>query len=355
MQEASLYYREGSSDKEYHVRIEPKGEKYVVDIAYGRRGSTLTTGTKTMVPVDLESATKLFTRLVTEKKAKGYTEGQTGTPYQHSDKQVSGVHCQLLNAIDEPEVTRLIADDGWCMQEKKDGKRMLIRKTGNTVEGINRKGVVIALPEPIVKEAKQYPNEFIIDGEAVGDVLYAFDLLEVNGYCIRNLPYEHRLDQLCDLLELFPLMHMKVVDAANGAKEKLSLLNRLKQLKAEGVVFKKLDAPYTAGRPNSGGTQLKHKFYSTVSAVVGKVNQQRSVELKLWADTRWQTVGNVTIPANHDIPNTGDVVEVRYLYAFPESNSLFQPVYLGTRSDVSQTECLLKQLKYKTSGTEEEN
>ena len=35
----SLYYREGSSDKEYHVRLEAKGEGFVVNIAFGRRGS----------------------------------------------------------------------------------------------------------------------------------------------------------------------------------------------------------------------------------------------------------------------------------------------------------------------------
>ena len=36
----SLYYREGSSDKEYHVRLEAKDHGFVVNIAYGRRGST---------------------------------------------------------------------------------------------------------------------------------------------------------------------------------------------------------------------------------------------------------------------------------------------------------------------------
>lgn len=31
----SLFYREGSSDKEYHVSLEPKGEGFVVNFAYG--------------------------------------------------------------------------------------------------------------------------------------------------------------------------------------------------------------------------------------------------------------------------------------------------------------------------------
>ena len=49
-QSVSLYYREGSSDKEYHVRLEAKENGYVVNTAFGRRGSTLSTGTKTNTP-----------------------------------------------------------------------------------------------------------------------------------------------------------------------------------------------------------------------------------------------------------------------------------------------------------------
>ena len=60
--------------------------------------------------------------------------------------------------------------------------------------------------------------------------------------------------------------------------------------------------------------------------------------------------GNVTIPANHIIPVVGKVVEVRYLYAIPQSNALYQPFYLGPRSDIDVEECLLTQLKYKPGG-----
>ena len=45
-QRITLYYREGSSDKVYEAIIEPQGEGFVVNFAYGRRGSTMSTGTK---------------------------------------------------------------------------------------------------------------------------------------------------------------------------------------------------------------------------------------------------------------------------------------------------------------------
>ena len=124
----TLYYREGSSDKVYQCQIEPAGERFVVNFCYGRRGSTLNTGTKTNVPVDYDSAQRIYDKLIKEKRAKGYTEGEAGTRYQHSDQQSSGVLPQLLNSIDEEQVLRLIQDDNWCMQEKQDGRRLLIRK-----------------------------------------------------------------------------------------------------------------------------------------------------------------------------------------------------------------------------------
>ena len=95
------------------------------------------------------------------------------------------------------------------------------------------------------------------------------------------------------------------------------------------------------------GPQLKFKFVATLSAVVAKINIQRSVELGLFNGRSLVSCGNVTIPANHEIPTVGTVVEARYLYAAKESGVLYQPVYLGPRDDVDPGECLVSQLKFK--------
>src|ERR1035437_8923024 len=137
----ALYYREGSSDKVYQASIEPQGDLFVVNITYGRRGSTMNTITKTQMPVDHDSAKNIYDKLVRDKKAKGYTEGQDGTPYQHSEKEdrVTGLLPQLLNPIDEIEAKRLLKDPAWAMQEKFDGRRVLVRKAGAGTHGINRR------------------------------------------------------------------------------------------------------------------------------------------------------------------------------------------------------------------------
>lgn len=344
----TLYYREGSSDKVYQAAITPAGTLFVVNFAYGRRGSTLTTGTKTFSPVDYDTAKKIYAKLVSEKKAKGYTEGESGTPYQHTDKQASGILPQLLNPIEEAEVEVLLRDDGYCAQEKIDGRHLLIRKQDEHIEGINKKGLIVGLPEIVSNDLRNLPGSFIPDGESIGDDHHVFDLLELNGENLRPLPYRTRLVHLVNLLlSTANHPHVKLVGTAFTTKQKTELWQRLRRENREGIVFKRLHAPYTPGKPNSGGPQLKFKFVATLSAIVAKVNIQRSVEISLLKGRSLISCGNVTIPANHDIPKVGTIVEVRYLYAYRESHALHQPVYLGPRDDVDPSECRVSQIKYK--------
>ncbi len=68
----SLFYAEGHSDKEYHVVIVEVAGGNVVNFRYGRRGASLTVGTKTYAPVDFAQAKKVYDKLVKSKIAKGY-------------------------------------------------------------------------------------------------------------------------------------------------------------------------------------------------------------------------------------------------------------------------------------------
>jgi bifunctional non-homologous end joining protein LigD len=351
----TLYYREGSSDKVYQAAIEPQGELFVVNFAFGRRGTTLQTGTKNQTPVDYDTAKKTFDKLVREKLAKGYTQGPDGTPYQNPAKEdrVIGILPKLLNPIDEVEAKRLLKDPAWALQEKLDGRRVLVRKNQAEIHGINRKGLLIGLPETVFQSVGRITSNFVLDGECIGDLLYAFDLLEWDGEDFRTKPYERRLVSLSTLLNRSDVTHIKFVETATDSANKERLFRHLQSEKKEGVVFKRLGAPYTPGRPNSGGNQLKHKFYATCSAVVSQINDKRSVELRLLNGKGWNPVGNVAIPVNFQVPEVGQVIEIRYLYAFRESNALYQPVYLGPRKDIEQHECVLSQLKYKAAETDE--
>jgi bifunctional non-homologous end joining protein LigD len=349
IQSASLYFREGNSDKEYRAAIELKGDGFAVNFAYGRRGGTLNTGTKTPIPVPEDEAIKVFDKLITSKIAKGYRPiADTSAPYPltGSEGLDTGIRCQLLNPIEESDVSRLLADARHCLQEKHDGRRLLVRKQDHEITGINRRSLVVAIPELIRAAVAMIPADCLIDGEAVGDTLHAFDLLEVNGLDLRHRRY---LDRHSGLLTLIPPNHpaLRWVSTMIAPNEKIEMYDQLRLANREGVVFKDMDGPFSPGRPNSGGSQLKFKFVETASFVVTGVNSKRSVTLGLYDGDRMVPAGNVTIPPNHAIPELGALVEIRYLYAFKESGAIYQPVYLGPRTDIPAGECGVDQLKYK--------
>ena len=350
MEHITLYYREGPSDKIYQASLQPTDGGYVVHFAYGRRGSTLTTGTKTQSPVDYPKAKSIFDKLVREKTAKGYTPGESGTPYQHSDKARQATHIlpQLLNPIGQDEAEALVRDPQWVMQEKFDGRRLLIRRTDQGIDGINRSGLIVTLPQVVTDAVEALNSQFILDGECVGEKFIAFDLLELDGTDLRSQPYRVRLVILNGII---PPQDDCIRSAATTilTETKQAMLKQLRAANAEGAVFKHCDAPYTAGRPASGGSALKLKFYETASFLVSQINEQRSVSLALLRDEHPVPAGNVTIPPNHGIPTPGDIVEVRYLYAFPESGCVYQPVYLGRRDDIERTACNTRQLKFKAA------
>lgn len=78
----SLYFSQGSSDKEYHASLEKKDKGWVVNFKYGRRGSASNTGTKTEEPVDYGVAKSVYDKLVVSKVAKGYVPDESGKVFQ---------------------------------------------------------------------------------------------------------------------------------------------------------------------------------------------------------------------------------------------------------------------------------
>lgn len=308
----------------------------------------MNTGTKTTTPVPYPKAKSIYDKLVNEKTGKGYSPGADGIRYQSTSKEErsTGTLPQLLNPITADEVEALLNDDRFLLQEKFDGRRTLIQISSSGVRGINRNGLTIDLPETIAHTASAYGQELLLDGELLGEIYIAFDLLEANGENLRNLSCQSRLTQLTQICTrlAYPI---QLAETVHGSKAKKAYYQKLLEKGKEGAVFKDANAHYAPGRPASGGSQFKYKFYETASFIVYRINDQRSVSLDLQNDSIRIPAGNVTIPPNRPIPRVGAVVEVRYLYAFPESGHVYQPVYLGERSDITHSQCTPGQLKFK--------
>ena len=349
----ALHYIGGGSDKVYNIQIKGDGNKFDVNVSYGRRGGPMTVGCK-VFGVSLEKAMDVFNKLVAEKTAKGYQVkgGTVPALVGDGDKKPSGHLPQLLNPVPEESAVRFIDNWGWCAQEKYDGHHKMIWRVGSVVQGINKKGQLVPLPETVVDYAQMFDFDFLIDCEQIGDKFYAFDILEVGAgpkfTCFRDTAYENRYKKLKELFSISDEV-VEVVETAFTWDEKRAMFARLKRDNREGIVFKRTAATFTPGRPNSGGDMLKCKFWATLSAVVLKVNEKNSIECGLYTDKcdSITSCGNVTTIGHKDI-GVGEVVELRYLYALKSSGILYQPNYLGKRDDVDPEECTTKQLKYKS-------
>ncbi len=70
----TLIYQQGSSDKIYEIDLCQIGDRFVVNFRYGRRGTTLKEGAKTIQPVAEAEAQKVFNKLVETQIQKGYYE-----------------------------------------------------------------------------------------------------------------------------------------------------------------------------------------------------------------------------------------------------------------------------------------
>jgi bifunctional non-homologous end joining protein LigD len=345
----TLHYREGSSDKIYQASMVAMGGLYEVHFAYGRRGAAMVTGKKTLTPVPKAEAMRIWDRLIAEKMKKGYREmGEQIGSHTVTVPETTGILPQLLNAVDEEDVGVLLKDDRFLMQPKMDGKRLMLRKEGETITGINRRGIACGLPENIVRDALALPGDWLIDGELIGNQYHTFDLLEHDG-SYRAQPLRRRLVALFNLVASGQAPNIHLVGSYTGEAVKRRFLERSREDNLEGVVFKNMTAPYIPGRPSSGGDQRKFKFVTTASVIVTSLNGKRSVKISILDGERMISCGNVTIPVGSDFPAVGDIVEVRYLYAFPESGSLFQPVYIGVRDDLELRDCCVNQLKWKRS------
>lgn len=98
-----LVFREGSSDKVYEVDLcEVGAGSYVVNFRYGRRGARLKEGVKTVSPVPLLDAEKVFHDLVNSKTKKGYREINAQAaepPVRHITSGLSERDAQALAVI----------------------------------------------------------------------------------------------------------------------------------------------------------------------------------------------------------------------------------------------------------------
>lgn len=316
-EKTTLYCSEGGSNKQYTVLMEPSGAGWLVNFQYGPVGGWVQSGTKTKSPVARPEAEKIRDSLLKQKRAKGYAEGADAPAFSQTDGDVdTGMRPMLLTWAEESDLERFIKDDGWGAQEKINGKRIQAKATQDGVIGANKRGLQCPIPKELQEALKD--QTCVLDGELVGTTYRVFDLLEEFGTDLRKTEMTFR-HQMAEKAVDGAGPNVRIVPLVYGEEQKRALVESLRAGRKEGVVFKKLNAPYEAGRRPSleKAIAVKIKFYAEIAVEVLRWNKDKSsVEVAALDAGRLVSVGNVTVHDRYVSQiEVGMVIRVKYLYA----------------------------------------
>jgi bifunctional non-homologous end joining protein LigD len=174
---------------------------------------------------------------------------------------------ELCTSVERPP-----SGEGWCHEIKFDGYRVQLRVEDGAATLKTRKGLDWTDKfQAIAKEASRL-SDGLIDGEivaldhngapdfstlqaAISDgktdnlIFYAFDLLYADEMDIRGLPLSERKQRLQELLEARPkskATSIRYVEHFESGGD--AILQSACKLELEGIISKKLAAPYRSGR-----------------------------------------------------------------------------------------------------------
>lgn len=158
----------------------------------------------------------------------------------------------------------------WVHEIKHDGYRLIVRRSGDRVRLFTRRGYDWSDRYPrIVEAAKRLRGSFVIDGETVvsdkhgiadfeklhsgeynkSAMLWAFDLLELNGEDLCQLTLDERKSKLTKLLR--GSRHHGIVLNEHLEADGERAFYHACTLGFEGIVSKRRDSSYISGRSRS--------------------------------------------------------------------------------------------------------
>ena len=211
----------------------------------------------------------------------------------------------------EPELATLtrdrFSDPAWIYERKLDGERCLAFRDGDEVRLMtrNRKIVSSTYPELVEAFMAQQSGDFVLDGEVVAfydgqtrfaqlqqrmqvarpsaELLrtvpvqyYLFDVLWADGTDLRRQPLRERNQRLHQLLDFADPLRFTEHRVGDGVE----FYSEACRLGWEGLIAKRADAPYQAGRTKDW---LKFKCENNQELVIGGYTDPQGSRIGLGA------------------------------------------------------------------------
>lgn len=263
--------------------------------------------------------------------------------------------CQLLTAIDDgEEAAAVLLDPNYAVQQKFDGKRIILDIGRDSITPHNREGLTCSISPEIIKEAKAFSllAPITLDGEWIREIksFQTFDVLQLGGTDTKPLPFKTRQVHLQQVFKTIKARSLQLARTEYEQARKVSLLQRIHDAQLEGIVLKHIDSPYKTDRQK---TELKYKFTAVSSFLVTKLHSpKQSVAIAVFdANGNLVPSGDVKIRNSRFKLAEGMVIDVRYSHAFPQSHLVFQPRMISIRDDLQPEACVISQLRYKGTKT----
>ncbi|MEP6991312.1 MAG: DNA ligase D [bacterium] len=230
-------------------------------------------------PGDDFAETSVLSGLTVEEVKEGRSPAATlRAALEDSDAARARVDPRKVGAMLAEPADEAFTRDGWVFELKLDGYRLLARKSRGEVLLLTRNGndYTAVFPE-VVRALEALPlDDFIIDGEVVvldpegkpsfsrlqrrgrlsspieirhaavelAATFFAFDFIAFEEFDLRPLPL---LERKALLLDTFPKLGIvRTLDHIEREGERF--LEQVAALGLEGIIAKKADAPYRAGR-----------------------------------------------------------------------------------------------------------
>ena len=207
---------------------------------------------------------------------------QLPSPLEGEGRLPDFIPPQLARSVDRPP-----AGPGWVHEIKFDGYRLQLRVQGGACQVLTRNGLDwTARFQEVADDAAHLPPG-VYDGEAVvlddtgapdfaglqsalergrtGDIVFfAFDVLHAGGADLRDSPLSERKARLAELLAAAPSPRLRFVEHFESGGD--AVLSSACSMDLEGIVSKRLDAPYRSGR--AADTWVKAKCRGGQEVVV---------------------------------------------------------------------------------------
>lgn len=213
----------------------------------------------------------------------------------------------------------------WLYELKADGKRALLAN-GELRGRAMRYRLPGELPAAL--------NGYSLDGELVGNVYFAFDVIEADGEDLSQQPLRERRAALLALQPAFPRWIRPIPTARPGQSGGEYLAAVLRD-GGEGCVAKSLIAPYGCGWFKAKGVQT---FDVVVTA---QASATRSVSIGQYSDGCLVDCGKVSVFSLSTLESlrTGDVLEIA-AQGRTVKGKFREPRFLKVRTDKPAADCV---------------